>query len=381
MDPNKAQTVLASAQRGRKTRVDGASKLSKIWQAMRRADPKALAALCSAVAPSELRVLDPEGRTPLRAAIEQRQYDCAKVLLEYDEALSVGESELRAWRLIQKSKVEAELEDTEEPVDVTDADWQKEQSDAIFGPDADEYLFKSIVTIGVYEGARATRDPAVEPTFDSEVTHRCGFGTALAPHGDVFVGSFGAGGLRCGEGALRLASGGIYVGSWLEGLKHGPGMMAYPDGGVYKGSWEFGKRHGHGTFVYANGDAYTGEWHAGAKHGEGRYRQKEFCCTYEGTWQHGVLLSSKVVCSDGSAFYGKFDKTGRPTGAGAYMFSNGCFEEEDGEEPPTVLPSTWKGNVLGPADSTQDVLMKRDFCAVKPVINAVIAGPPASGKG
>lgn len=57
---------------------------------------------------------------------------------------------------------------------------------------------------------------------------------------------------------------------------------------------EFGKRHGHGTFVYANGDAYTGEWHAGTKHGEGRYRQKEFCCTYEGTWQHGVLLSSKV---------------------------------------------------------------------------------------
>ena len=47
--------------------------------------------------------------------------------------------------------------------------------------DVDEYLFKTILTIGIYKGGREERDATVEPAFDSEVTHRAGFGTALAP--------------------------------------------------------------------------------------------------------------------------------------------------------------------------------------------------------
>jgi len=177
----------------------------------------------------------------------------------------------------------------------------------------------------------------------------------------------------------------------VNGKKHGQGMMAYPDGGVYKGAWAYGKRHGKGNFVYANGDTYTGEWHAGAKHGVGRYRQKELSCMYEGTWQHGVLMASKVIASDGSAFYGKFDKAGRPSGPGGFIFPNGAcvrgtnaappIEEADGDEPPTVLPSVWYGSSMGVAEPTQDGLMKRDYCAVKPIVNVVIAGAPASGKG
>ncbi|KAL1530342.1 hypothetical protein AB1Y20_001251 [Prymnesium parvum] len=391
MEPEKAQTILAAAQRGKAARDAGACKLSKIWQALAMSDSKSLAEHCSSASAYDLCVTDPEGTTPLVAAIVEKKYDCARVLLGYEEALALPEAELKAWRLIQKSKAEAELEDTEEPVDVTDPEWQKEQSDAIFGPDADQYLFKSIVTIGIYRGTRAERDAGVEPTFDTEVTHRFGFGTALAPHGDIYVGSYGEGGLRSGEGASRLRSGCIYVGSWVDGKKHGEGMMSFPDGGVYKGAWAYGKRHGRGTFLYANGDAYTGEWHAGAKHGLGRYRQKELCCTYEGTWQHGVLMASKVISSDGSAFYGSFDKTGRPAGPGAYMLPNGSFvkgtyhappvEEEDADEPLPVLPSTWSTASMGVADTTQDALLKRGFCTVKPIVNAVIAGAPASGKG
>ena len=49
--------------------------------------------------------------------------------------------------------------------------------------------------------------------------------------------SFDADGKRRGEGALRLASGAVYVGSWLDSKKHGFGMMCYPDGGTYKGGW------------------------------------------------------------------------------------------------------------------------------------------------
>ena len=49
----------------------------------------------------------------------------------------------------------------------------------------------------------------------------------------------------------------------------------------------------------------------------------------EGTWQHGVMKAAKVAASDGSAFYGKFDKTGRPTGGGAYVFPNGALFDQD----------------------------------------------------
>ena len=76
--------------------------------------------------------------------------------------------------------------------------------------DADLYLLKTIITLGVYQGGRAARDPTIELPFDTEVTHRHGFGTALAPHGDVYVG-------RCGTAAsgfalLRGAVGRLAVG-------------------------------------------------------------------------------------------------------------------------------------------------------------------------
>jgi len=202
---------------------------------------------------------------------------------------------------------------------------------------------------------------------------------------------FGAGGLRDGQGALRTAAGTVYVGSWLEGKRHGSGMMTYPDGGKYIGAWAYGKRHGRGTFVYPNGDTYTGEWHAGNKHGSGRYRNKSVSCMYEGTWQHGVLMASTVVNSDGSKYYGKFDKAGRPEGSGAYVFTNGSYakgryvappvEEADGDEPPPVGAAVWYGDKVGAADHTVDPLFKRDLCTVKPIVNVVIAGAPASGKG
>ena len=41
----------------------------------------------------------------------------------------------------------------------------------------------------------------------------------------------------------------------------------------------------------------------------------------EGTWINGVLQAAKVLATDGSAFYGKFDAKGRPTGAAAYSFA------------------------------------------------------------
>ena len=397
MNENEAATAIAARQKGKLARNEAATKKSKIWQAMRRPDLPLLTELLAKSSAAEICVLDQEGRTPLAAAIVESRYDCAKLLIECDDALNVPSTQLAIWQRVQKEKKAAEDEENEEPVDVNDPEWQKSTAEEFFGPDVNEELdgpVKAIVTIGVFVGGRAERDPTIEPTFDTELTHRLGFGTALAPHGDVYVGDFGAGGERHGLGALRTASGTVYVGGWLNGKRHGEGMMTYADGGKYIGAWAYGKRQGRGTFLFPNGDSYTGEWTAGNKHGSGRYRNPTLGCTYEGTWQQGVLKASKVVSSDGTSYYGKFDKMGRPVGSGAYVFPNGSVargtyaapqpaeeeeaEEEEGAKPPSA---TWSGSTIANADHSVDPILKRDLCAVKPIINVVIAGAPASGKG
>ena len=44
--------------------------------------------------------------------------------------------------------------------------------------------------------------------------------------------------------------------------------------------------------------------------------------TWQGQWRAGELLAAKMELTDGSAYYGKFEK-GQPTGRGAYVFTNG----------------------------------------------------------
>ena len=44
--------------------------------------------------------------------------------------------------------------------------------------------------------------------------------------------------------------------------------------------------------------------------------------TWQGQWRAGELLASRMELTDGSVYYGKFDK-GQPTGRGAYVFTNG----------------------------------------------------------
>ena len=46
----------------------------------------------------------------------------------------------------------------------------------------------------------------------------------------------------------------------------------------------------------------------------------------------------QVVSSDGTAFYGKFDKVGRPTGPGGYIFPNGAYIKGSNTAPPLVSP-------------------------------------------
>ena len=208
----------------------------------------------------------------------------------------------------------------------------------------------------------------------------------------MYAGGY-ATGLREGAGALRTAANTTYAGQWLAGKRHGTGTMSYADGGSYMGSWKYGKRHGHGTFFYAKGDTYAGAWHAGVKHGTGVYTANGAGCVYEGTWKHGKLLASKLSLNSmaGAAYYGAFDEYGRPTGAGAFAFGNGVslsgryeappVDEAEGDEAPVVGLATWLGSACGTVEGTTDAAFKKEFTTVKPTINVIIAGAPASGKG
>merc|ERR1719502_1051777 len=123
--------------------------------------------------------------------------------------------------------------------------------------------------------------------------------------------------------------------------------MYYKDGGKYMGEWSSGKRHGRGTYTYSCGDTYTGMWFAGEKAGAGRYRHAATSATYEGTWKNGLMVASKMSTAAGGAFYGTYDKKGRPVGPGAFTFSSGAMVKgvytvpplpEEGDEAPDNEP-------------------------------------------
>lgn len=63
---------------------------------------------------------------------------------------------------------------------------------------------------------------------------RHGFGKAILPNGDAYVGTY-KNGHRHGRGQYRFKNGAIYQGCYREGLRHGKGVMRYPDKSKYEG--------------------------------------------------------------------------------------------------------------------------------------------------
>jgi antitoxin component YwqK of YwqJK toxin-antitoxin module len=45
-----------------------------------------------------------------------------------------------------------------------------------------------------------------------------------------------------GQGKYWFADGGIYEGTWKDGLRHGHGKQWYKDGRIYEGNWVSDKR-------------------------------------------------------------------------------------------------------------------------------------------
>ena len=254
------------------------------------------------------------------------------------------------------------------------------------------YVVKAIVSIGLYQGERAELAGARQAVRHAGGRQVGVWRDALAARRRVRRH------VRRGRPARRprraAHQGGHHV-CWRverrQAARHGHDDVC--GRGVYSGKWAYGKRHGKGTFTYAGGDVYTGLWHAGDKHGAGEYKATKAGCVYEGTWKFGTLVASKVTfqTADNAAYYGAFDKDGRPTGSGAFVFGNGttlngsytapAVEEPEGDEPPVVLPSVWYGGECGKATGSTAATLKKELTTVKPVCNVIIAGAPASGKG
>ena len=334
----------------------------------------------------------------LQAAILSDKYDEAKKLLADTANLGVEPVKLSVWERVQKDKLPGKDEEGNEtePKDVASEEYMTELAGSML-KDVDPadalFIVKAIVSIGLYEGGRASVEE-VDKAFDTQVGNRAGFGVSLLAGGDIYVGEYGAGGAREGKGALKTKGNTIYVGGWKEGKRHGQGSMTYADNGVYVGAWSYGKRHGKGTFTYPNGDVYTGKWCGGVKHGLGTYKATEAKSVYEGVWKDGTMVVSKCTFQSAkdAAFYGKYDKYGRPTGAGAFAFGNGVSvsgsytaapveEPEEGGEAPVITPAVWSGAEYASVGSMTDQTYKKSYAWAHPNLNVVIAGAPASGKG
>ena len=62
---------------------------------------------------------------------------------------------------------------------------------------------------------------------------------------------------------MTMPDGGVFEGTWKDGLLNGPGRATYPDGSVYVGDFVNGQRQGQGRIELANGREYEGLWEAG----------------------------------------------------------------------------------------------------------------------
>ncbi len=122
---------------------------------------------------------------------------------------------------------------------------------------------------GIYEG-----------TFKDGLQH--GEGTLRLPSGYEYTGSFIEGEIR-GQGVARFPSGAVYEGSFVKGKPDGFGKITFADGGTYEGDWKDGAINGVGLRIYANGVKYEGSFRDAQHHGQGRMEAPPSGYVYEAT--------------------------------------------------------------------------------------------------
>ena len=84
--------------------------------------------------------------------------------------------------------------------------------------------------------------------------------------------------------------GGIYEGTFQNGLQHGTGTYTLPNGYEYSGDWVEGEIRGRGVARFPNGSVYEGEFARGKPNGLGKIVFTDGG-TYEGTWEDGKITA------------------------------------------------------------------------------------------
>jgi len=75
--------------------------------------------------------------------------------------------------------------------------------------------------------------------------------------GGVYTGTF-ENGVQHGTGSYILPNGFEYTGDWVEGEIRGNGIARFPNGSVYEGEFAKGKPNGKGKIIFADGGTYEG---------------------------------------------------------------------------------------------------------------------------
>ena len=93
-----------------------------------------------------------------------------------------------------------------------------------------------------------------------------------------------AGGQVVGEARMRFPQGGVYIGTFKDGMPDGHGYFREANGDRYEGDVRMGERSGTGKAVYGVGDSYQGEWKHDKRDGTG-VQTFMLGGRYEGAWK------------------------------------------------------------------------------------------------
>ncbi len=151
-----------------------------------------------------------------------------------------------------------------------------------------------------------------------------GKGTLVFSTGHSYTGMF-KGGVRHGEGILRMPGGRKIVGIW-ESNEIIEGTYTEPDGTVYEGQWRHRERNGQGRLTYPDGRYYVGEFKSGKRHGQGTMTYPDGR-KYVGAFLDGERTGQgRMTYPDGSRYTGEFEG-GNRTGKGVMEYADGRKEE------------------------------------------------------
>jgi hypothetical protein len=99
------------------------------------------------------------------------------------------------------------------------------------------------------------------------LSQKDGKGVEVFANGDKYIGEYSRDRFH-GEGEL-VTKGGVYHGSFKDGLRDGFGIMQFRTNCRYEGFWAKGRMEGKGLYIWPDSRKYEGQWENGERTGMG----------------------------------------------------------------------------------------------------------------